>query len=330
MNSSSFSARMLADVGGTNARFAWQIHASAPLTDIVVLPCSSFATFEDAIRAYLSLFNRPSPSIAVVAIANPVDGDHIQMTNHHWSFSISKLQQSLGFKRFLVINDFTALALALPTLSANSLLPLVKRQSTAETQFRPYAPIGLIGPGTGLGVSGLLPNGAGSWVPIQGEGGHVTLPALTAREHLVARGLAKKYTHASAERAVSGQGLVDMFQLLCSADQINYDNVIHPSDVTQLALKGHAQAVESIQMLSAFLGNVAGNLALTLGAKGGIYIGGGVVPKLGTLFDTTLFRQRFETKGRFATYLSDIPVWLIIAEQSPALEGAANVANELS
>jgi glucokinase len=180
-----------------------------------------------------------------------------------------------------------------------------------------------------LGVSGLLPNGAGGWVPIQGEGGHVTLPALTERERLVARGLAKKYTHASAERAVSGQGLVDLFHLLCAADQVGIQAVEKPSDVTQLAHQGHAHAVESIQMLTAFLGTVAGNLALTLGAKGGVYIGGGVVPKLGPLFDAALFRHRFESKGRFTKYMADIPVWLISSDPSPALEGAACVANQL-
>lgn len=315
------SPRLLADVGGTNARFAWQTHAGAPICDIVVLPCAGFATFEDAIRAYLGQFNRPHPTIAVVAIANPVDGDRIQMTNHHWSFSIAQVQASLGLQHFHVINDFTALALALPSLSPTCLVPV------GQGQARPLAPIGLIGPGTGLGVSGLLPNGVGGWVPIQGEGGHVTLPALTERERVVARGLARKYTHASAERAVSGQGLVDMFQLLCAADQVNTQAVEKPSEVTQLAHQGHSHAIESIQMLSAFLGTVAGNLALTLGAKGGIYIGGGVVPKLGPLFDTALFRQRFEDKGRFSQYLAEIPVWLIIAEPSPALEGAASVAN---
>lgn len=323
------SPRLLADVGGTNARFAWQTHATAPISDIVALPCADFTTLEDAIRAYLDQFSRPHPSIAVVAIANPVHGDRIQMTNHHWSFSISQMQESLGLQHFRVINDFTALAMALPTLSPKCLLPLGREHSFDLTPHRIHAPMGLIGPGTGLGVSGLLPNGAGGWVPIQGEGGHVTLPALTERERLVARGLAKKYTHASAERAVCGQGLVDMFQLLCLADQVSHPGVKKPSDVTQLAQQGHVQALECIQMLSAFLGTVAGNLALTLGAKGGIYIGGGVVPKLGSLFDIALFRQRFETKGRFAKYLSEIPVWLINSEQSPALEGAASVANQL-
>lgn len=322
MTTSHSGARLLADVGGTNARFAWQSAAFAPISDVRVLPCAAFASIEEAIRHYLSSFNRPKPRVAVIAIANPVDGDLIKMTNHHWSFSVSQVQRALGLDHLEVINDFTALALALPALQASDLKPIVHGQA------RPGSPIGLIGPGTGLGVSGLLPNGRGGWIPIQGEGGHVTLPALTERERWIARGLAKKYTHASAERAVSGQGLVDMFHLLCAADHRQPTTLTHPSEVTHLARQGHPQALECIHTLTAFLGTVAGNLALTLGAQGGIYIGGGVVPKLGDLFDPTLFRQRFEAKGRFAPYLSHIPVWLITTEQSPALEGAASVANQ--
>jgi len=322
MTTSHSGARLLADVGGTNARFAWQTSAYAPISDVHVLPCAAFASLEEAIRSYLSQLNRPQPRMAVIAIAIPVDGDLIKMTNHHWSFSISYIQRALGLDHLAVINDFTALALALPSLRTSDLQPL------GNGQARAGAPIGLIGPGTGLGVSGLLPDGRGGWIPIQGEGGHVTLPALSERERWVARGLAKKYTHASAERAVSGQGLVDMFHLLCAADHAQPVALTRPSEVTHLAHQGHPQALECIHMLTAFLGTVAGNLALTLGAQGGVYIGGGVVPRLGNLFDPTLFRQRFETKGRFAPYLSQIPVWLITTEQSPALEGAASVANQ--
>ena len=321
-------ARLLGDVGGTNARFAWQVGPDEPLNDVVTLPCAEHASLGDAITYYLTRIGRLSTgglgqgnalAWCAIGIANPVTGDHVQMTNHNWSFSITALQRELNFERLVVINDFTALALALPDLAAPDLRQLGGSAAVSG------APIALIGPGTGLGVSGLLPtNTLGQWVPLHGEGGHVTLAGNTEREIAVLGLLRRDFGHASAERAVSGQGLVAVHAALCELDGRCLDNRLTASQISGLALAGtDAQCVETLDLFCAFLGNVAGNLALTLGARGGVYIGGGIVPRLGEAFATSRFRACFEDKGRFRPYLAQIPVFVINANVSPALLGAA-------
>lgn len=311
-------ARLLADVGGTNARFAWQDQAGAPIRDVQALPTADYATLQDAIRAYLDRLGRGVPSAAAIAIANPITGDLIRMTNHHWSFSQAAVRAEFGFAHLRLLNDFTALALALPDLPGN------ERRQVGGGAADTGGPVALVGAGTGLGVSGLVPDGRGGWVPLEGEGGHVTLPAVTARERLVMDGLLRRYGHASAERVCCGQGLVDTCQLLCEADGVSASALDSAAQVSDAALHaGHPQALEALTIFCAMLGSVAGNLALTLGARGGVYVGGGIVPRLGEWFDASPFRARFETKGRFQPYLADVPIWVITSPQSPALLGAA-------
>ena len=316
--------RLLADIGGTNARFAWQAGSGAPLQDVLTLPCAAHPTVEAAIRAYLDRVDMTPPSHCAIAIANPVQGDQVQMTNHHWSFSISALQKALGLGVLKVLNDFTALALALPGLPDTD-----KRQVGGGSPV-PGAAIALIGAGTGLGVSGLLPDGKHDWLPLQGEGGHTSLAPVSDREWQVVKHLQQRHGHASAERAVSGQGLVDVFEALCATDQRAAPSHWTPADITERALTGQdAYCTEALTLFCAFLGSVAGNLALTLGAQGGVYVGGGIVPRLGGWFDRSPFRERFEAKGRFKSYLSGVPVWVVTAQQSPALAGAAKALDTL-
>ena len=312
-------ARLLGDVGGTNARFAWQDGEAAPLRDIATLPTADFATLADAITAYLKRLGRTAPPWCAIGIANPITGDHIQMTNCHWAFSISAMRQALGFERLVVINDFTALALALPDLQASEL-----RQLGGGTTV-PGAPMALIGPGTGLGVSGLIAGDApGRWLPLQGEGGHVTLAASNAREAAILQVLRDEFGHASAERAISGQGLEALYAAVCKLDAVAGFAPLSAAEVSRRALAGHdTQCVEVLDLFCGFLGNVAGNLALTLGAIGGVYIGGGIVPRLGDAFTRSRFRACFEDKGRFRGYLEAIPVYVIHTQVSPALLGAA-------
>lgn len=310
--------RLLADVGGTNARFAWQAAAGAAITDVQVLACDDYPTLQEAAWAYLGSLGRGTPHAAAIAIANPITGDQIRMTNHHWSFSQSAVKAEFGFNTLRLLNDFTALAMALPDLPSHEL------RQVGGGKAEPQSAIGLVGAGTGLGVSGLLPNGTNSWIPLEGEGGHVTLPATTARERLVMDGLTRLYGHGSAERMISGQGLLDTFLVLCEADSVLPGSIQSPQSVTDAALKtSHPQALEALNLFCAMLGSVAGNLALTLGARGGVYVGGGIVPRLGSWFDASPFRVRFESKGRFQAFLSDIPVWVIMSPHSPALMGAA-------
>jgi len=314
--------RLLADVGGTNARFAWQQSPDAVIEHIRVLPGADYPSLQAAMHAYIGSLGLGTPRAAAIAIANPITGDAVRMTNHHWAFSQAQVQAEFGLAQWRLLNDFTALALALPDIPASELRPV------GGGAALPDAPKALLGAGTGLGVSGLLPDGRGGWVPLEGEGGHVTLPTVTPRERLLHDGLAARYGRASAERFLSGQGLLDGCQLLCEADGVDASGLHGAADVTEAALAGRLpQAQETLELFCAMLGSVAGNLALTLGARGGVYIGGGIVPRLGDWLDGSPFRARFEQKGRFATYLQAIPVWVITSPQSPALLGAARALN---
>ena len=316
--------RLIADVGGTNARFAWQAGPGAPIVDSEVLQVADHPRLQDAIRHYLDGLGRGVPGSVAIAIATPITGDQVHMTNAAWSFSQAAVKAEFGFHTFRLLNDFTALALALPDLPANQL------RQVGGVAPAPRAPVALVGAGTGLGVSGLIPVGESGWVPLAGEGGHATLPAITPRERLVMDGLAERYGHASAERLVCGQGLFDTFGLLCRADGVAPGAIHNAAAVTDAALKAHhPQAVEALTMFCAVLGTVAGNLALTLGAHGGVYVGGGIVPRLGAWFDSSPFRERFEAKGRYKSYLAAIPVWVITSAQSPALLGAARSLDAL-
>lgn len=311
--------RLLGDVGGTNARFGWQASAHSGIEHVLVLPCAAHDTLEAAIRAYLVLKNLPMPRAGALGIANPITGDVIRMTNHHWSFSISEMQRNLGLSQLNVINDFTALALALPSIPSSQLV-----QVGGQTA-QPFAPKALIGAGTGLGVSGLLPTDADDhWVAIAGEGGHVTLAAQNDTEYRVIELIRQRYGHVSAERVLSGQGLVDLYWALRQLHKEAPVDVAGAAEITAWALQDKdALAMQSIDMFAGFLGAVTGDLALTLGARGGVYLGGGIVPRWLGWFETSNFRERFEAKGRFKTYLQDIPVWVINAAESPALLGAA-------
>ncbi|HMN93730.1 MAG TPA: glucokinase [Hydrogenophaga sp.] len=313
------SGRLLADVGGTHARFAWQAAAGAPLQHAQVMPVADHAGLEDAVWSYLAGLKRPVTE-AAMAIATPVLGDVVSMTNHPWSFSQQALRQRFGWSRLLVINDFTALALALPLLGEADLRPV------GGAVAAPGAPLALLGPGTGLGVSGLVPDGRGGWLALAGEGGHATWAALTPRELRVREGLSQRYGHVSVERVASGQGLVDVHAILCAADGLTPAGNLQPRDVTAAALvHGQPQALETLNLFAAVLGTVAGDLALTLGARGGVYLGGGILPRLGDWFVLhSPFRERFEAKGRYAGYLRDIPAWVITADPSPALLGASH------
>lgn len=311
-------ARVLGDVGGTNARFAWQDADGAPLRDIVAVPTADHPTLAVALADYLKKIGRAAPPWCAIGIANPITGDQVQMTNSPWSFSIEAVRQQLGFERFIVINDFTALALAIPDLPVTELRQLGGTTPVAGT------PLALIGPGTGLGVSGLVPDSNGRWNPLQGEGGHVTLGASNVREADVLGLLRERFGHVSAERAVSGQGLEALHGAVCRLDGVATTGALPAAEISERAL-AHAdpQCAEALDLFCAFLGNVAGNLALTLGARGGVYIGGGIVPRLGDAFASSPFRASFEDKGRFRGYLEAIPVYVIHSEVSPALLGAS-------
>lgn len=307
--------RLLGDIGGTNARFALIRASGEDISEIRNLHCADFPGPMEAIRSYLTSVDCAAPRHAAMGIANPITGDWLKMTNNAWAFSIEELRQSLDLDRLLFINDFTALALSLPHLGQNEIRQIGGGNAVADTA------IGVIGPGTGLGVSGLIPSRAG-WIPLGGEGGHVSLSPQTPEEMAVTALLFAEHDHVSAERVLSGPGLISLHQALARIRKINVAE-LDGSQITRAALnRENALCVDTLNMFCALLGSTAGNLALTLGARGGVFIGGGIIPKLGEFFDASPFRARFEAKGRFQNYLSAIPTKLITAA-NPALTGAA-------
>lgn len=315
--------RLLGDIGGTHARWAWQPAPDAPLQMQAIHATADDPSLLTSAERYLATQGLAAPAVIGLGVATAVQGDEIRMTNLPWVFSLSAVRDALGAERCVAINDFTALALAVPGLAPCDLraigggLPI------------DGATKGLIGPGTGLGVSGLVPDGRGHWNALSGEGGHVTLAATNRAEADLLATLQARFGHVSAERVLSGSGLVNLHTALCERDGVAIPG-LSPSDVTRHAMAGtDPRCSEALSLFTAFLGDVAGNLALTLGARSGIYLGGGILPRLGSHFDTALFRRRFEHKGRFEAYLKAIPVWLIEAEV-PALVGVARALDALA
>jgi glucokinase len=310
-------ARLLGDVGGTNARFAWQASRGASLSQLAAYPSAQFESLESALRHYLTQHGLPMPAQAAIGIANPVDGDWVQMTNHDWHFSIEALRQALGLRRLKVINDFAALAWSLPTLQPHEL------RAVGAGLGVQGGTLALLGPGTGLGVSALVQGLDARQVVISGEGGHVTLAAASDEEAAVLAWLRRQFGHVSAERALSGPGLENLYRAWGAVQGLSLAPLTAPQ-ISRRALAGADAVCDAVlELFFGLLGNVAGNLALTLGATGGVYIGGGIVPRLGDRIDRSRFRERFEAKGRFGGYLARIPVWVVQAGESPALRGAA-------
>ncbi len=307
--------RLVGDIGGTHARFGLIRAQGETISQIATLKCADYAGPLEAINAYLTTRGGIPPRHAAMGIANPITGDELRLTNNPWHFSIRALREALGLGELIFVNDFTALALSLPHLGASELRQVGGGQALVG------AAIGVIGPGTGLGVSGLVPS-RGQYAPIGGEGGHVSLSPATEEEFAVTAALLKEYGHVSAERVLSGPGLLSLHRALARVRGLP-EPERDAATITQLALADtDSLCADTLAMFCALLGSTAGNLALTLGAQGGVFIGGGIVPQLGDYFDRSDFRARFEAKGRFAGYLSAIPTWLITAG-NPALTGAA-------
>ncbi|WP_374673382.1 glucokinase [Ideonella sp.] len=312
--------RLVADIGGTNARFGWVAAAGEPVSHVRKLAVPEFAVPADAARAYLeqlaaAMGTRAVPRHAAVAVATAVVDDRVAFTNSHWAFSRQALQRDLALDSLLVLNDFEALALALPWLGP------------AQLRTHGAAPGGpgaraVIGPGTGLGVAGVVPTRHG-WQALPGEGGHATLAAGDDFESDLLRCVRRQYEHVSAERLLSGIGLP---VLHAAVAEVLGQPVAAPWSAEQVMAAGLARSDaasdRTLDVFCSLLGSFAGNVALVLGARGGVYIGGGIVPRMAERFFASPFRDRFEAKGRFAAYLRAVPTALI-TDTLVALTGAA-------
>ena len=314
---------LVADIGGTNARFALFQGDNGKLHQLRSLACRDYSDLASAIEAYLLMagVSKPGVQMACIAVATAVTGDEIKLTNNSWSFSCTELRQRFDWQSLRVINDFSALALSLPLLAEDEL------QQVGGGAVLGNSPKALLGPGTGLGVSGLIPVSKAAWVPLQGEGGHVTCNGTNLAEATIIDSLRRYFSHISAERLLSGPGLENLYQAIC-VQRGETSRTLSAEQITHHALQtDDAICVESLALFCRLLGNVAGNLALTLGARGGVYIGGGIVPKLGDYFFSSGFRQAFEQHGRCEAYLQAIPCY-VVHSKNAALRGAAQVLQQ--
>jgi len=316
---------LVADVGGTNARFGWVAGPDSGVQHVQALSVPAHRGLAEAARVYLAgLAGRvpeARPRRAALAVATAVTGDQVDFTNSHWAFSRQQLQAELGLEALLVLNDFEALALSLPRLRAAQL------RAHGELPL-PSGCLAVIGPGTGLGVAGVVQTAHG-WVALPGEGGHATLAATNNFESELLALVREDHVHVSAERLLSGIGLPllhgAMARLLGGAPL----QALSPELIVERGVAEQDElCTRTLDQFCAFLGGFAGNVALTLGARGGVYIGGGIVPRLGERFFRSEFRQRFEAKGRFEPYLRGIPSALI-TDTLAALGGAALAIEQL-
>jgi glucokinase len=297
---------LLADIGGTNARFA--LLAGGTVGPITHMAVSDYGSFREALGAYLGgMPEAGAIRAAILAASGVVQNGCCALTNNSWVIDAAELRAARGFFTVRLINDFEAVAWSLPVLSRDQLLQVGGRQPVAG------APLAALGPGTGLGMAVNIPHATGHLV-LSSEGGHSTMAGGSPREDAVIAYLRRRFGHVSAERALSGNGLENLYEALAALD-----NLVLPrrraAEITQAGMEGSCPTSRAaIDMFCAMLGTVAGNLALTLGAKGGIFAGGGILRHLSEYFASSPFRARFEEKGRFSKYLEPIPAYLILDE----------------
>jgi len=323
---------LVADIGGTNARFAlapikqFDAATGLPLIEqelvaVAALNGAEYDTIAEAINAYLAGpaagYDRPDHS--VMAIACPTDQDQITMTNHTWSFSVSELKATLGFETLVFINDYNALANAIPQLDEAGLVKVGRGEAVHGL------PMVVTGPGTGLGLA-CLAFGDARPVTLQTEGGHAHFAPTDDVEIDILRFLLNKYDRVSIERLVSGMGLENIYQALCNLRGVAAESIRAPDISSRAVAKTDPVCEEALARFCAILGSYAGDVALTLGAKGGVYITGGIIPRVLSYFQNSQFRSRFEAKGRLSSFNQPIPTYVVVAKQ-PGLLGSAAVLN---
>lgn len=308
---------LLGDIGGTNARFALlELNRLSAIDSMLV---TNHPQFADALKTFLIRHrDQARLSGALLAVAGPVEDGRCELTNSPWVIDAAELRKTFGWPQVRVVNDFEAIAWSLPHFAPSDLFAIGGGRAV------PTAPAVVLGPGTGLGLACLVPRADGAIV-LSTEGGHVTLPATCRREDMVIEQLRERFGHVSAERVLSGEGLVNLYQAIASIDRHSAIER-HPSEITAAALDGSCSVCrEVLDLFCAMLGTFAGNATLTFAARGGVYIAGGVAPRIAEYLAKSQFRSRFEAKGRFGAYLSAIPTWVIVHPE-PAFVGLQHLA----
>jgi glucokinase len=314
---------LVADIGGTNARFAWMAGTDAPLTQIETLTCEQYAAPQDAVIAYLQTYQRGArPARAALAIASAITAGPIKVTNSHWVLDRNLFARATGIPAVDVFNDFEAIALVLPFLTPQDY------QLVGSVRPGAGEAMAVIGPGTGLGVGGIVPvrGQPGTWQSVCGEGGHMTLSGATDYQNDILRVARETLPHVSAERLVSGIGLPTLRNAVARVEGLTISGELNAEEIGTLgAARTDRLCERTVEAFCTFLGCVAGNVALTLGARGGVFIAGGIVPKLGPFFYESGFRAHFEAKGRYEGYMREIGTAVVTAPY-PGLQGLARHA----
>lgn len=313
-------ACLLADIGGTWARFA--VLNGSKLGAIEAVSTGAYANAIDAIRHFLS--NRPEDDIpvdsAVIAAAGPVEGGRCALTNASWVLTCEQITQAFHLRSVTLVNDLEALAWAIPHLTAADVVGI------GGGIELPTAPLVLLAPGTGLGMACFVPGGGGADRVLASEGGHATLAATDAAQAAVIDLLRRRHGHVSAERVLSGRGLMALHEALAVQGQAHAP-VASPEEVVREAIYGTCDtARRCLDMFCGFLGSVSGSVALTLGARGGVLIAGGIVPKIADYLDRSPFREQFESKGRLHRYLAHVPT-RVVTRRDPTFLGLMALAH---
>ena len=313
---------LIGDIGGTNARLALCSLEDGSITRQAVYSARENPSLEACIRRFMDEQGGDF-RYACIAIACPVQKDHIKMTNNSWEFSKTELQKSLGLEKLMVINDFTAQSMCIPCLDRSKLIKVGGEEPVKGS------PIAVYGAGTGLGVAHLVHHGD-KWIPLPGEGGHVDLATGNMSEDLIVISMRARIGHVSAERVLSGPGLVNLYEAIAMRNERIREGMT-PEDVTRGALESpkDVDCEEALNTFCILMGRFGGNLALTVGTFGGVYIAGGIVPRFSDYFIKSGFRRAFESKGRFKGYLESIPVYIVTDPQAGLKGAGATLRQEL-
>ncbi|MGN1393254.1 MAG: glucokinase [Succinivibrionaceae bacterium] len=314
---------LVGDVGGTNARLALCNLEDGSISNTLVYSATDNPSLEGVIKQFMNANKDIAFRYACIAIACPITGDLVEMTNNPWSFSIQEMKVNLGLERLDVINDFTGQSMAIPALKSDD---YVKFGGGEPVKGKPVA---IYGAGTGLGVGHLF-NFKDHWYSVPGEGGHVDFAPNSAEEDDLLAILREELGHVSCERLLSGMGLVNIYRAIVLSDK-RIPEDLEPKDVTARALQEvpDTDCHRALNLFCVMMGRFGGDLALNIGAFGGVYIAGGIVPRFLDFFMKSGFRVAFEDKGRFKNYLSNIPVYIVTQSYAGLIGAGAYLRQEL-
>ncbi|SIQ77005.1 glucokinase [Rhizobium sp. RU20A] len=309
---------LIGDIGGTNARFALLTDAFAERREFPVVQTADFPSIDAAIQETVLDKTSVQPRTAILAVAGPIQGDEIPLTNAGWVIRPKSLIGELGFESVVVINDFEAQALAVASLSAED------REQIGPGAIRPAASRVVLGPGTGLGVAGLL-HAQHTWFPVPGEGGHVDIGPRSERDYEIWPYIERLDGRVSGEQLLCGRGIMHIYNAICAAGR-KEAALETPADVTSAALAGKdPQAVETVSLFATYLGRLAGDMAMIFMARGGVFLAGGISVKILPALKRPEFRKAFEDKAPHSALLATIPTF-VVTHPMAALAGLAAFA----